>query len=264
MYFKPKETAETLNRISAQMVLAAVFQAHSMPFSRLADLEKLPPQGWNLWNPHDRSKSPVAHLAALFNVLPSQVTGDPDHPAWEVRDTKGNTTAHFVIMNYGCHRLPPGWSKWELANLKGWTIAHAAMKAPQGWWKLPEAIMNNPDHPVWKLADINGYTVAHVAASRRRLPETWKDWTLADNQGWSVLHAYVATGALPKELEDPMHPYWELQNASGVSVATIAHSRGILPKEFPRMELVDLEVSAKEREFLSPSSADSYYRYQWL
>jgi hypothetical protein len=57
-----------------------------------------------------------------------------------------------VAAKYG--RLPADFSAWELADKKGWTVAHEAAKARN----LPK------EFELWDLANKEGKTVREVAA----------------------------------------------------------------------------------------------------
>jgi len=75
-------------------------------------------------------------------------------------------------------KLPANFDKWELADNRGWTVAHVAARNGH----LPV------DFNQWDLAEKNGYTVAHIAAEYGYLPTNFDQWDLADKSGWTVAH----------------------------------------------------------------------------
>jgi hypothetical protein len=82
--------------------------------------------------------------------------------------------------------LPKDFSRWELANVFDWTIAHTA--AYEG--HLPKDFgKENPE--LWRLANYHGVTVAHIAARGGYLPDDFDQWDIADNKGRTVLETFA-------------------------------------------------------------------------
>jgi hypothetical protein len=68
--------------------------------------------------------------------------------------------------------LPPGFNRWDLADKKGWTVAHEDAKNVL----LPEGF------DLWDFVDEDGKTVLHAAAMGGYLPPGFNRWDLADKK----------------------------------------------------------------------------------
>jgi hypothetical protein len=73
-------------------------------------------------------------------------------------------------------KLPQGFFRWYLGDLRGRIVAHEALKA--GY--LPE------EFDRWELADNDGWTVAHEAAMFGNLPSDFNLFDLSDKNGKTV------------------------------------------------------------------------------
>ena len=105
------------------------------------------------------SETAARVLREQFPTFPGFLSWALSHGApLEDREKEGGrTVAHSAAR---CGHLPPGFDRWELADIDGWTVAHVAAIGGH----LP------PGFGRWELADRNGRTVAHKAACCGHLP----------------------------------------------------------------------------------------------
>ena len=125
-------------------------------------------------------------LREQFPTFPGFLSWALSHgaPLEDREEEGGRTVAHEAAL-YGS--LPPGFDRWELADIDGWTVAHVAAccgHLPFGFGR-------------WDLADSDGRTVAHSAARCGHLPPGFGRWELADKIGWTVAHVAAGYGHLP-------------------------------------------------------------------
>ena len=142
---------------------------------------------------------------------------------WDLADETGRTVAHEAVR-YGC--LPKDFDQWDLANNTARTVAHIAAE----YNHLPKGFNQ------WGLADNIGWTVAHVAARFGHLPEGFSQWSIAIKDGWTVAHEAVRYGYLPKNFG-----HWTLSDKNGVTVAHVAAQNNHLPESFTQWALSDID-----------------------
>lgn len=93
--------------------------------------------------------------------------------------------------------LPPGFTRWEIRDTDGWTVAHEA--AMHGALPL--------DFNRWDLADFDGYTVAHTAAEHGHLSPDFPHMDWADSDGLTVREVYAKRmNTLPANTEPAQKP----------------------------------------------------------
>jgi hypothetical protein len=182
-------------------------------------LEKLPPDADVLGLRTGSSGRTVAHDAASANGLP------PGFTRWAMADKNGDTVAHIAALT---GTLPDDFDAWELRNSKGVTVAETCLlrrPLPQGFDR-------------WHIPSSNGLTIAHQAAAMGRLPAGFKKWRITAERvrnqssrslAWLDVAQYAAmTATLPSDFEG-----WEKARARGWTPAHLAAAVGTLPRDVP-------------------------------
>lgn len=142
-----------------------------------AACECILPEDFNQWDLADKAGYTVAQAAALGKAMARMYENELlDMADASIRNATGYTVAHFAAQEEGF--LPDDYDQWELADPKGWTVAHEAVSHGP----LPE------NFDKWDLTADNGETVANIAASRGALPEDFDRWDLVSEEyrreGW--------------------------------------------------------------------------------
>jgi hypothetical protein len=87
--------------------------------------------------------------------------------------------------------FPPGFNNWDavIDPVSKRTLGHLAAKLD----KLP------PGFDRWYISDLSGWTVAHeYIRQHKKISRHFKNWDLADHNLWTVAHEARMQDCLPK------------------------------------------------------------------
>jgi hypothetical protein len=175
----------------------------------------------------------------------SEGTLPVDFSRWEIADSEGWTIAHVAAT---CGHLPADFDQWGLADKHGRSVAHAAAR----YGRIP--VLGSGGLMLLSIADKTGWTVAHEAVRHDHLPANFSQWELADADMHTVAHEATWNGMLPSDFDQ-----WELADKTGCTVAHLAATYGSLPADFDRWGLADNDGVSVLGQLMRPRDA-----YFWI